>query len=146
MPQKKKPIDGAQGASKTDEKDSSFRYARNSWMQGERSNLITLFDLFRNRPLPPEFHGIVRDILEQSVMPVPPPLTPTPNPKGGRPKGTTRFHDDSQRREIVQAVYWLRKVLPGMTWERARECAARHYGISLRSVKQYCLDYSRRLR
>ena len=142
MPQrKKKPVSGAKADAQRVGQPSIFQQAPKAWLRGERTLLLQLLELHESQ-IPPQLHDILYDIVEHASMPTP----PMPQKKPGRPNLVTRWHTETQRAEIVKTVAWLRKIKPSMTKTHARELVADHYGISPRSVKQYCLDQSRRLR
>jgi len=138
MPQcKKKPISSAKTATQRVGHPSIFQQAFRAWLQGERVLLLQLWNFHENCPIPPEFHDIIYDILKEASLPTPPETKRKP----GRPKGTSRVHNDIQRAEIVRTVNWLRKITPRMTETHARELVAARYRISTSLVEKYCLAH-----
>lgn len=120
---------------------SLFQQAFKAWLRGESTLLLQLLELHKNQ-IPAQLHDILHDIVRYASMPTP----PMPKRGRGRPKGTSRVHNDTERAEVIKTVAWLRKIKPSMTVTHARKLVADRYGISPSSVKQYCLNHSRRLR
>ena len=139
---KKKPAIRAKVPVQTNGKDSIVWTAWNAWNRGDRMLLLQIWDCYSNDQIPPDLHDIMRRLIEDASM-------PSPKRTPGRPKLTTRLHNDAERERIVRNVEWLLKIKPGMSKTHARHLTAQWLNLDERSkrlIKQYCLDFARKPR
>lgn len=130
MSNKNKPVSRARESVRTDGK-STVQNAWQAWERGDRKPLLQIWDLYLNDRIPPELHHIMIRLIEHASI--------VTKRKPGRPRYSSRYHDDAKRAEIVGTVLWLRKIKPGMTLEHARQLTADRYNVSASQIKQYCL-------
>jgi hypothetical protein len=139
---KKKQVSRAKVPVRTDGKDSIVWTAWKAWERGDRMLLLQIWDCYFNHQIPPDLHVIMRRLIEHASMPV-------TKREPGRPKHTTRLHNDAERERIARNVDWLRKIQPGMSKKHARQRTAEWLNLDDRSerlIKQYCLDFARKPR
>lgn len=142
MPNKKKTkVSRATVSVKTKGTDATiWDIAWRAWVRGDRHLLLQIWDCYGNGQIPPNLQDLMRHLIEHASIPSP----AMTKRKPGRPRLTSRIHDDAQRAEIVRTVKWLRKIKPCMSCDHARELTAERYGVSASLVKTYCLARPRK--